>query len=110
MEAETYSYRTIFRPGDNEFVGYCAEFPELSAFALDEKAAMRGIEDLVANAVSNMQAKGEEAPKPFPWRLWENESASGSNSPEELREQEEMVGDGDVLDVEAIDPATREVL
>lgn len=83
MYADSYSFRTIWNADDNEFVGYCAEFPELSAFALDEPSAMRGIEGLVANAITNMEANGEKIPRPFPKQWDKNNIPGGKPTPEE---------------------------
>lgn len=102
MYADTYSFRTIFREDDNEFVGYCAEFPELSAFALDEAAAMRGIEGLVASAITEMDARGAEIPRPFARQAPAHRAAVNGpvtiSRPEPVKESMEA-GNFEILDV-----------
>ncbi len=100
MDADEYTFHTVFREDDNEFAGYCAEFPELSAFALDEASAMRGIEELVADAVANMKAHGQETPKPFPFTFADADKISAKNTPEEKYRQEGR--EGEILDAEVI--------
>lgn len=93
MYADNYSFRTIFNEDDNEFVGYCAEFPDLSAPAVNEEEALNGIESLVANALNNMRANGEEIPMPFAKRL--------DNAEADFEENEDYTNSGCVIDVEA---------
>lgn len=91
MLADSYSFRTIYNEDDNEFVGYCAEFPDLAAPALNEEDALNGIEALVANALENMQANGEAIPMPSAM-MAEAEDLAAEEAPED---------DGCVIDVEA---------
>lgn len=89
MYADSYSFRTIYNENDNEFVGYCAEFPDLAAPALNEEEALNGIESLVANALDNLQPNGEAIPMP----------ASMLEDGEEMETEPEE--EGCVIDVEA---------
>lgn len=65
MSADHYTYRVTWSPEDGEHVGLCAEFPSLSWLARTPEAALRGIRQVVADAVVDMQTAGEEIPVPL---------------------------------------------
>ncbi len=65
MAAEHYTYRVSWSEEDGEYVATCAEFPSLSHLASDRVAALRGIENLVADVTAEMTAVGESPPVPI---------------------------------------------
>jgi hypothetical protein len=48
-----YAYRVAWSAEDGEFVGLCAEFPSLSCLDEDRLAALEGIQQLMADALSD---------------------------------------------------------
>ena len=65
MSTDHYTYRVTWSPEDQESVGLCAEFPSLSWLARTPESALKGVRQLVADTVLDMQANGEEVPKPL---------------------------------------------
>jgi predicted HicB family RNase H-like nuclease len=65
MSVDHYTFRVTWSPEDGEHVGLCAEFPSLSWLAGTPESALKGIRRLVAEAVTDMQASGEQVPTPF---------------------------------------------
>ena len=65
MSADHYTYRVTWSAEDGEHVGLCAEFPSLSWLAKTPEAALKGIRQIVAEAVADMQASGEAVPVPL---------------------------------------------
>ena len=65
MSTDHYTYRVTWSPEDQESVGLCAEFPSLSWLARTPESALKGVRKLVADTVLDMQANGEEVPKPL---------------------------------------------
>ena len=65
MSADHYTYRVTWSPQDGEHVGLCAEFPSLSWLARTPEAALKGIRQVVADSVADLQASGEEVPIPL---------------------------------------------
>ena len=65
VENDRYTYRVTWSDEDEEYVGLCAEFPSLSWLANSPEAALRGIRNVVAEAVSDMQASNEPIPQPL---------------------------------------------
>jgi predicted RNase H-like HicB family nuclease len=59
MNIKHYTYRVNWSPEHGEHVALCAEFPSLSWLAKTPEAALRGIQKVVADAVTDMQASGE---------------------------------------------------
>ena len=59
-----YTYRVTWSAEDQEYVGLCAEFPGLSWLAADHEEALRGIRQLVAEVIADMQANQENIPEP----------------------------------------------
>jgi hypothetical protein len=62
---EHYTYRVSWSAEDGEFVATCAEFPNLSWLWPDQLDAWRGIKDLVASVVVDMEKNGEPVPEPI---------------------------------------------
>jgi predicted HicB family RNase H-like nuclease len=65
MSADHYTYRVTWSAEDGEHVGLCAEFPSLTWLAKTPEAALKGIRQIVAEAVADMQATGETVPVPL---------------------------------------------
>jgi predicted HicB family RNase H-like nuclease len=63
-----YTYRVTWSQEDNEFVGLCAEFPSLSWLDANQWDALKGINKVVADVVSDMKSNGEQIPKPLALR------------------------------------------
>lgn len=62
MSVDHYTYRVTWSPEDGEHVGLCAESPSLSWLARTPEAALKGIRQVVAEAVADMEASGETVP------------------------------------------------
>jgi predicted HicB family RNase H-like nuclease len=65
MNAEFYTYRVFWSPEDEEFVGVCAEFPNLSWLEPEQGTAFSGIVALVQSCLDDAQSHGESVPEPF---------------------------------------------
>jgi predicted HicB family RNase H-like nuclease len=63
MNIKHYTYRVTWSTEDGEHVALCAEFPSLSWLAKTPEAALRGIQKVVAEVVTDMQARGEAVPE-----------------------------------------------
>lgn len=70
LKNDRYTYRVTWSEDDNEYVGLCAEFPSLSWLAPTPETALKGIRNLVAEAVADMEASGEEVPNPIACRSY----------------------------------------
>ena len=64
-ERDFYTYRVTWSDEDQEYVGLCAEFPSLSWLADNPEAALRGIRDVVAEAILDMRSNNESIPEPL---------------------------------------------
>jgi predicted HicB family RNase H-like nuclease len=62
---DRYTYRVTWSEEDHEYVGLCAEFPSLSWLASSPEAALRGIREVVATVVADLEAKGDLVPEPI---------------------------------------------
>ena len=62
---ELYTYRVTWSEEDKEYVGLCAEFPSLSWLADTQEGALRGINEVVAEVVSDMESNSEPLPQPL---------------------------------------------
>ncbi|MFO8102072.1 MAG: toxin-antitoxin system HicB family antitoxin [Dehalococcoidia bacterium] len=62
---EHYTYRISWSEEDGEYVGRCTEFPSLSWLAGTQEGAFKGIRQLVAEVVEDMQANNEIPPQPL---------------------------------------------
>lgn len=65
LKDDRYTYRVTWSEDDQEYVGLCAEFPSLSWLARTPEAALKGIRQVVADVVKDMQGQGEEVPVPI---------------------------------------------
>ena len=65
MNIKHYSYRVTWSTEDGEHVALCAEFPSLSWLAKTPEAALKGIQKVVADVVTDLQASGEAVPEPL---------------------------------------------
>ena len=65
MNIKHYTYRVTWSTEDGEHVALCAEFPSLSWLAKTPEAALKGIQKVVADVVTDMQSRGEAVPEPL---------------------------------------------
>ena len=65
LKNDRYTYRVTWSEDDNEYAGFCAEFPSLSGLAISPEGALRGIRKIVADVVEDMQGAGEKGPAPI---------------------------------------------
>ena len=65
VKDDRYTYRVTWSEDDREHVGLCTEFPSLSWLARTPEAALKGIRQIVANVVKDMQESGEPLPEPI---------------------------------------------
>jgi predicted HicB family RNase H-like nuclease len=65
MKTDHYTYRVTWSAEDAEYVGLCVEFPSLSWLAATPEAALAGIRKLTKDVVRDMEAVGEQIPKPL---------------------------------------------
>ena len=65
LKNDHYTYRVTWSEEDGENVGLCAEFPSLSWLASEPEAALKGIRQVVADVVADLEANGEQIPEPL---------------------------------------------
>ena len=65
LKNDRYTYRVTWFDDDNEYVGLCAEFSSLSWLAKTPEAALKGIREVVADAVNDMLGNDEHVPGPI---------------------------------------------
>jgi predicted HicB family RNase H-like nuclease len=65
LKNDRYTYRVTWSEEDGEYVGLCAEFPSLSWLAESPEAAFKGIREVVAEIVLDMQNNNEPIPEPL---------------------------------------------
>ena len=65
LKKDCYTYRVTWSSEGNEYVGLCAEFPGLSWLAGTPEDALRGIREVVADVVMDMEANNELVPEPL---------------------------------------------
>lgn len=65
LQNDRYTYRVTFSDEDNEYVGLCVEFPSLSWLELTPEDALRGIRQVVADSVADLNRNGEPVPEPI---------------------------------------------
>jgi predicted HicB family RNase H-like nuclease len=70
LKNDRYTYRVTWSEDDEEYVGLCAEFPSLSWLSPTPETALKGIRNLVAEVIADMEATSEEAPKPIACRSY----------------------------------------
>ena len=65
MRIDHFTYRVTWSAEDDGHVGLCVEFPSLSWLAKTPEAALKGIRQVVADAVADMLASDEAIPAPL---------------------------------------------
>lgn len=70
LKNDRYTYRVTWSEDDGEYVGLCAEFPSLSWLSKTPEAALKGIRNLVAETVSEMESGDESVPEPIASRQY----------------------------------------
>jgi len=73
MSIDHYTYRVTWSPEDREHVGLCTEFPSLSWLSNTPEDAMKGIRQIVSEAVSDMKLNDESIPEPLAERRYSGE-------------------------------------
>ncbi len=68
---DKYTYRVMWSEEDDEYVGLCAEFPNLSWLADTQEEALSGIRDTVSQVTQDMESTGEVIPQPLATRTYE---------------------------------------
>lgn len=64
-DIQHYAYSVVWSTEDDEFVATVAEFPSLSWLHPEQGKALRGLVDLVAGVVADLEANGEPVPEPI---------------------------------------------
>jgi predicted RNase H-like HicB family nuclease len=64
LKDDHYTYGMTWSAEDKEYVGLCAEFPDLSWLARAPEAALKGISRVVAKVVGDIKRAGEPIPEP----------------------------------------------
>ena len=57
LKNDHYTYRVTWSEDNNEYVGLCAEFPGLSWLEKTPETALKGIRNVVAEAVKQYERK-----------------------------------------------------
>tara|TARA_Y100000815_G_scaffold99332_1_gene87905 strand:+ start:486 stop:809 length:324 start_codon:yes stop_codon:yes gene_type:complete len=70
VDPRHYTYRITWSGEDGEFVALCAEFPSLSFLDEDQAAALKGMTELVAEVIAEMETSGEDIPRPLADRAY----------------------------------------
>lgn len=70
MKNDKYTYRVTWSEDDGEYVGLCAEFPSLSWLANTPEAALKGIRELTADVIRDMDSTGEKVPEPLSCKFY----------------------------------------
>jgi len=65
LKNDRYTYRITWSEEDSKYVGLCAEFPSLSWLDRVPEKALKGIRQVVADVVADLQANGEMVPEPL---------------------------------------------
>lgn len=65
MRNDRYTYRVTWSEEDGEYVGLCVEFPSLSWLAGEPEDALKGIRQVVAEVVADLEENGEPIPAPI---------------------------------------------
>ncbi len=68
LQNDHYTYRVLWSEEDGEYIGLCAEFPSLSWLASDQEKALKGIRQVVADVVTDLNENGEPVPEPLGMR------------------------------------------
>jgi len=70
MKNDRYTYRVTWSEEDGEYVGLCAEFPSLSWLAQVPEETLKGIRQVVAEVVADLEKNGEQVPEPIAIRQY----------------------------------------
>ncbi|MBT3368736.1 MAG: type II toxin-antitoxin system HicB family antitoxin [Nitrospina sp.] len=70
LRNDRYAYRVIWSDIDQEYLGLCAEFPNLSWLAETPEAALSGIRKVVAEGVKIMENDGDPVPAPLSYKKY----------------------------------------
>ena len=70
IDITRYTYRVTWSVEDDEYVATCLELPSLSWLAGTQEDALRGLRDVVAEAVKDLEAGGEPVPDPLSSRSY----------------------------------------
>ena len=62
---DRYTYRVTWSEEDNEYVGLVAEYPGLSWLEPTPEEALKGIRQVVAEVVADLETNGEAVPEPI---------------------------------------------
>ena len=65
IEQDRYTYRVTWSEEDEEYLGLCAEFPSLSWLEGTPEEALRGVRQVVADVVMDLEANDEVIPEPI---------------------------------------------
>ncbi len=65
LQSDRYTYRITWSEEDKEFIGLCVEFPSLSWLAESQETALKGIREVVEEAINDMKDCGESPPLPL---------------------------------------------
>lgn len=65
LQNDRYTYRVTWSEEDNEYVGLCAEFPSLSWLEQLPEEALKGVRQVVAQVVADLEKSGEPVPEPI---------------------------------------------
>jgi predicted HicB family RNase H-like nuclease len=65
LKNDRYTYRVTWSEEDQEYIGLCAEFPSLSWLAGSQEEALKGIRQMAAEVIEDMQLSGEPIPEPI---------------------------------------------
>jgi len=65
LKNDRYTYRVTWSQEDNDYIGLCVEFPGLSWLEPLPEDALKGIRQVVAQVVADMEANGESVPEPL---------------------------------------------
>jgi len=62
LKHDHYTYRVNWSEEDQEYVGLCLEFPSISWLDTSMEKSLKGIRQLVADVISDMQGSNETIP------------------------------------------------
>lgn len=65
-----YTYRVSWSADDAEYVATCVEFPSLSWLAASQVEALQGLQELLADVMTDMEGAGESVPEPLAERTY----------------------------------------
>lgn len=68
--ATRYTYRVTWSAEDEEYVATCLELPSLSWLADTQEGALRGLREIVAEAIQDMGDNEEAVPEPLSARVY----------------------------------------